>query len=320
MRRKSFAKTFALLGFIALGLAALYIFEGLGARENWGYNISRRADILVAISIVACAVGVSSIIFQTITSNRILTPGIMGLDNLYLFTQTIIIYFFSSDNSGIMSGGLDFFLTLILMLVLSIGLYLYIFKSNSGDVFFVVLTGLVFGIGFGGMSNFMQVIIDPSEFSILEGRMFASFNKINLPLMGISGLIVLFAFLWLFSDFDKFDAITLGRDSAVSLGVEYDKVVLKSLAAVSLFTCASTVLVGPVTFLGIIIASITRFIFPTYRHSVLLSGSILVGIIALVFGMLATERVLQFSVPLSVIINFVGGIYFIYLVLKVKRV
>ena len=316
MRRKSFAKTFALLGFIALGLAALYLFGGLGARENWGYNISRRSDILVAISIVAGSVGVSSIIFQTITSNRILTPGIMGLDNLYLFTQTIIIYFFSSGGSEMISGGLDFFLTLILMLALSLGLYLYIFKANSGDVFFVVLTGLVFGIAFGGM----QVIIDPSEFSILEGRMFASFNKINLPMMGVSGLIVLLAFLWLSSDFDKFDALTLGRNMAISLGVEYDKVVLKSLAAVSLFTCASTVLVGPVTFLGIIIASITRFIFPTYRHSVLLSGSILVGIIALVFGMLATERVLQFSVPLSVIINFVGGIYFIYLVLKVKRV
>ena len=320
MCKRSFAKTFTILGFFALGLASLYIFGWLGARENWGYNISRRIDILVAISIVASAVGVSSIIFQTITSNRILTPGIMGLDNLYIFTQTIIIYFFSSDNSGIMSGGLDFFLTLILMLVLSIGLYLYIFKSNSGDVFFVVLTGLVFGIGFGGMSNFMQIIIDPSEFSILEGRMFASFNKINLPLMGISGLIVFLSFLWLSSDFGNFDAITLGRDGAVSLGVEYDKVVLKSLAAVSCFTCASTVLVGPVTFLGIIIASITRFIFPTYKHSVLLWGSILVGLVALIFGMLVTERILKFSVPLSVIINFVGGIYFIYLVLRVKRV
>ena len=232
MRRKSFAKTFALLGFIALGLAALYLFGGLGAKENWGYNISRRADILVAISIVAGSVGVSSIIFQTITSNRILTPGIMGLDNLYLFTQTIIIYFFSSGGSEMISGGLDFFLTLILMLALSLGLYLYIFKANSGDVFFVVLTGLVFGIAFGGLSSFMQVIIDPSEFSILEGRMFASFNKINLPMMGVSGLIVLLAFLWLSSDFDKFDALTLGRNMAISLGVEYDKVVLKSLAAV----------------------------------------------------------------------------------------
>ena len=58
--------------------------------------------------------------------------------------------------------------------------------------------------------------------------MFASFNKINLPMMGVSGLIVLLAFLWLSSDFDKFDALTLGRNMAISLGVEYDKVVLKS--------------------------------------------------------------------------------------------
>ena len=85
-------------------------------------------------------------------------------------------------------------------------------------------------------------------------------------------------------------------------------------------TSASTALVGPVTFLGILVVSIARHIFPTFRHDILIGGSILTGLCALVFGMLATERVMQFSVPLGVIINFVGGLYFIYLMLKVKRV
>ena len=89
---------------------------------------------------------------------------------------------------------------------------------------------------------------------------------------------------------------------------------------VSILASASTVLVGPVTFLGILIVSIARFIFPTYRHIVLMPGTALVGVAALTFGMLLTERWLNFSVPLSVIINFVGGVYFIYLIMKIKRI
>lgn len=320
MRSLNLKKTFALLVALALSLCLFYLLGDLGSGEVLRYNLSRRADILFAILIVSGAVGLSSVIFQTISSNQIITPGIMGLDNLYLFTQTLIIYFFSSGEAEMMAGGRDFFLSLILMLIISMGLFFYIFKFNSGDVFFVVLTGLVFGIAFGGLSSFMQVIIDPSEFSILEGRMFASFNKINLHLMSASGLLVALTFLWLSSAFSELDALTLGRKCAISLGVNYKALVLKSLAAVAILTSASTVLVGPVTFLGILIVSIARFLFPSYRHSILVWGSILVGINILVFGMLICERILQFSVPLSVVINFAGGIYFIYLMLKLKRV
>lgn len=126
--------------------------------------------------------------------------------------------------------------------------------------------------------------------------------------------------IWLVCDLRKLDVLTLGRSTAITLGVNYKWVVLRSLMIVSILASASTVLVGPVTFLGILIVSIARFIFPTYRHIVLMPGTALVGVAALTFGMLLTERWLNFSVPLSVIINFVGGVYFIYLIMKIKRI
>ena len=311
-RRRAFP-AFLILGLLCVGLALVYVFQGM-TPETWDFNMARRIPIVIALVLVGTAVGLSSVVFQTITTNYILTPSVMGLDNLYVLLQTLVLYFVGSTQLTTMQSPLCFMGALLLMVCVSTGIFFYMFRGqNGGNIYFVVLVGMIFGITFGGLSNFMQVLIDPSEFAILEGRLFASFNRINEELLLTAGLVIAAAVIWLVCDLRKLDVLTLGRSTAITLGVNYKWVVLRSLIIVSILASASTVLVGPVTFLGILIVSIARFIFPTYRHIVLMPGTALVGVAALTFGMLLTERWLNFSVPLSVIINFVGGVYFIYL-------
>lgn len=305
----------ALLG---LAMVLLYVFTGLTA-ETWDYSLPRRIKIVAAILLVSTAIGVSSVIFQTITANHILTPGIMGLDNLYLFLQTLVVCLFGSGKLVMMNDAPSFLLTLLLMAGSSAVLFTLMFKGEGRSVYFLVLVGLVFGAAFNGLSSFMQVLIDPSEFSVLEGRMFASFNKVNVDLLGIAALVIAAAILWLLPDLRQLDVLTLGRAHAVTLGVNYRRVVLKSLIAISVLTSAATVLVGPITFLGILVVSLARFLFRTYRHGVLLPGTVAVSLAVLGFGTLVTERLLQFTAPLSVIINFIGGLYFLYLLLWAER-
>ena len=318
-RRRAFP-AFLILGLLCVGLALVYVFQGM-TPETWDFNMARRIPIVIALVLVGTAVGLSSVVFQTITTNYILTPSVMGLDNLYVLLQTLVLYFVGSTQLTTMQSPLCFMGALLLMVCVSTGIFFYMFRGqNGGNIYFVVLVGMIFGITFGGLSNFMQVLIDPSEFAILEGRLFASFNRINEELLLTAGLVIAAAVIWLVCDLRKLDVLTLGRSTAITLGVNYKWVVLRSLMIVSILASASTVLVGPVTFLGILIVSIARFIFPTYRHIVLMPGTALVGVAALTFGMLLTERWLNFSVPLSVIINFVGGVYFIYLIMKIKRI
>ena len=318
-RRRAFP-AFLILGLLCVGLALVYVFQGM-TPETWDFNMARRIPIVIALVLVGTAVGLSSVVFQTITTNYILTPSVMGLDNLYVLLQTLVLYFVGSTQLTTMQSPLCFMGALLLMVCVSTGIFFYMFRGqNGGNIYFVVLVGMIFGITFGGLSNFMQVLIDPSEFAILEGRLFASFNRINEELLLTAGLVIAAAVIWLVCDLRKLDVLTLGRSTAITLGVNYKWVVLRSLIIVSILASASTVLVGPVTFLGILIVSIARFIFPTYRHIVLMPGTALVGVAALTFGLLLTERWLNFSVPLSVIINFVGGVYFIYLIMKIKRI
>ncbi|MEP0661853.1 MAG: iron chelate uptake ABC transporter family permease subunit, partial [Roseobacter sp.] len=64
----------------------------LGARGNWDFILVFRGTKLLALVIVATAIAVATILFQTLTSNRILTPSIMGFDALYVLFQTALIF------------------------------------------------------------------------------------------------------------------------------------------------------------------------------------------------------------------------------------
>jgi len=112
------------------------------------------------------------------------------------------------------------------------------------------------------------------------------------------------------------DVIAMGRDHAVNLGVDYDRVVKRLLIVVAVLISIATALVGPITFLGLLVANVAYQLMRTYRHTLLIPAAVLISIVALVGGQLLVERVFTFSTTLSVIINLVGGVYFIYLLLK----
>lgn len=87
----------------------------------------------------------------------------------------------------------------------------------------------------------------------------------------------------------------------------------------TLFIATATALVGPISFLGLIIANLSREIFATYKHSFLIVGSVLCGVFILVFTQTVVERIFVSSIPISVFISIVGGIYFLYLLANKDR-
>ena len=274
---------------------------------------------ILAIVLTGSAIAFSTVVFQTITNNRILTPSIIGLDSLYLLIQTFIIFAFGSTHLTLMNKHVNFIISVVLMVIFALLLYHFLFKKEGQNIYFLLLIGLIFGIFFNSLSEFMQVLIDPNEFQIVQDRMFASFNNVNTDLLYISALLMLIAILY-FLKFAKYlDVLSLGKEHAINLGVEYDYVVKQLLIVIAILISIATVLVGPITFLGLLVANVAYQFLKTYRHRVIIFGAILISVIALVGGQLIVERVFTFSTTISVIINFIGGVYFIYLLLKESR-
>lgn len=307
----------ALLLFLLLTVATALLFVLPGLTEaNTAFFLPRRLKKVGAILITAYSIGYSSVTFQTITNNKILTPAVMGLDSLYLFIQTVIVFFFGSRELSMMTGPLHFSLSVGFMIGVSLLLFLTLFRREGNSVYFLILAGMVIGSLFNGLATFMQVLLDPNEFLVLQGKMFASFNNVNDSLLLISALLLLAVMVVTARDYRQLDAMSLGQDQAVSLGVPYNRMVLKTLIVTAVLISVSTALTGPVTFLGILVASLSREMLRTYRHLPRVWGAVLIGGFALLLGQLLLERVFNFNTTISVVINFVGGVYFIYLMLK----
>lgn len=288
--------------------------------ETLDYSLSKRIPKLFAIILTGASIGISTLIFQTITHNHILTPNVMGLDSLYVLIQTILVFVFTSESVLVSNKRYNFILCVLFMSFLSMILYNFLFKRGSSNILFLVLIGMIFGTLFSSLSSFMQVIIDPNEFLTLQNKLFASFNNVNSDILIISMIMIIIIIGFILKDIKYLDVISLGKEQAVNLGVDYDKLLKKFFIVVALFISVSTALVGPITFLGILVVNISRQIIKTYKHSYTLVTSILVSVFTLVFSQLLIERILDLKTPVSVVINLIGGIYFIYLLFKESKI
>lgn len=307
------------LSILILVSSALFLTMGINP-GNHEYALSKRIPKLIAIVLTGGCIGFSTIVFQTITNNRILTPSVMGIDSLYVAVQTILMFVFGSTSFLVTDKKINFFICLVFMILGSLALYKLIFKRENTNIMFVLLVGMICGTFFKSLSSFMQMVIDPNEYLVLQNKLFASFNNINVDILLVGIIMICMIVPFVYDDVKYYDVMSLGKDQSINLGLDYDKLMEKSFIIIAILIAISTSLVGPLTFLGIIVANITREMMKTYKHSYLLIVSILVSIFTLVFGQLMMERILKLTTPVSVVINMIGGIYFMYLLYKESRI
>lgn len=302
-------------------LAALSIvgFLFYNIQGSFSYAFPKRVDRVLAMVITAIAIAYATVMFQTVTRNRILTPSMIGVDSMYEVVQTVIFFFLGSASAFVVDRYLNFGTSIIVMVLFALLLYRFLFRADKYPIFLLLLAGMIIGTLLGSLVSFLQVLIDPVEYLSLQNKLFASFTNVKSELVLISAVILIACFIYGAFMMKDLDVMNLGRDNAMNLGVNYDKIVLNVLILASILLATSTALVGPITFLGLIVANLAYQFLVTYKHSVLILGASLISIIALVGGQFLVLHVFELSTTISVIINFVGGIYFIYLLLKQSK-
>ncbi|MEZ9071665.1 iron chelate uptake ABC transporter family permease subunit [Vibrio splendidus] len=307
----------AILTIASLGMAAVFVGQGL-TWDNYEFFLSLRLPKLLSIVLAAVAISASSLVFQTITNNRILTPSILGFDSLYMLVQTVLLFVFGGTSFWVIDAIANFSLSVTVMILFSFALFHFYFKSKRNNVFTLLLIGIVCGSVFSSLANFLAMLIDPNEFAVLQNVMFASFNNVKGELVYLSFIPLALSLLGLWLLAPKLDVLWLGVDNATSLGVNTKRLTQITLVIVSVMVAVSTALVGPVLFFGLITVSLARQIFKSYQHLVLIIASSLLAVVLLVSGQWFIEKVMAFETTVSVIINLVGGLYFMFLLLRTR--
>ena len=283
------------------------------------YAMKLRIPKVIAMIITAFAIGAATIIFQSVINNTIVTPCLLGMNALYTLIHTSVVFVLGSGSILFTNDNLSFLVDLVLMGIIATVVYSWLFKMTGHNVLYVLLVGTVLTSFFSSIQSTLTRVMDPNEYDTLLTSLVASFSNINSEIIIFSVIILALIGVIFRKELALLDVITLGKEQAINLGVDYDRCIRRLLLAVTLCIAVATAMVGPISFLGLIIANISRQLLKTYRHTQLIAGAALMGVIALIGGQFIVERVFVYSIPISVFITVAGGIYFLYLILKGSR-
>ncbi|MBO5691748.1 MAG: iron chelate uptake ABC transporter family permease subunit, partial [Spirochaetaceae bacterium] len=179
-----------LLIFAAVAVVAIlaYCFVGVNFSNPRLFNFAMkiRTPKVLAMIIAAVAVGGSSIVFQSIVNNTIVTPCLLGMNSLYTLIHTATVFVAGSASFLATNANLSFGVDLVLMAVVATTLYSYLFKKTGHNVLYVLLIGTVLTSFFGSIQSTMIRVMDPNEYDALLASLVASFSNVN-------GEIILFS-------------------------------------------------------------------------------------------------------------------------------
>ena len=315
-------KTRFLLGFLSVLvvlLVAMYLFiPTKNSTSVSSFILQRRLLKLLVIFIVSSAIPISTISFQTVVQNRFLTPGVLGIEALFVFIQSGLYYFESLLGLNVEQSIYIYLVTigvqiglLLLLMNVSRGMMLSNFKV-------LLLLTMAFSMLLRNASTFLQVLMDPNEFDKLQSSLYPSFQKMNAqPVMiGVAAVLLGILLILFIKMRHQLDALHLGMDGAKMLGINTKRLGKIVVVIVIIMTSLSTILVGPLQFLGFMIANLTYQLTKEYKHGVLWLFSAVLGLVIVLAAQLMVERIFFLTIPISVFIEGIGGV--LYLILLVK--
>lgn len=301
-----------------LALLAMLAFMTIGLRGNIAFVVQLRGLKLLALLQVALSIAVSTVLFQTVTANRILTPSIMGLDALYLFGQTALVFLLGGLGYASLNGGMKFGIEVLLMIALAMILLWPLLRARL-DINLMLLMGVTLGLLFRSLSALLSRLIDPNAFAVVQSASFANFNTLRADLTILGTIITVIAVALCWRARHVLDVIGLGRETAIGLGINWTRTAAGFLLLISILVAVSTALVGPVAFFGLLVAALAERLMRTQRHSLILPAAALVAVIVLVGGQTLLQHGLGGASTLGVVIEFAGGLVFLLLLVLGSR-
>ncbi|BCN86154.1 iron chelate uptake ABC transporter family permease subunit [Prescottella equi] len=278
-----------------------------------------RATSLVVIAIVVICQAMATVAFQSATNNRIITPSIMGFEALYVAVQTASVFFLGAAGVVALQGVPQFALQLTIMVVFAMLLYGWLLSGKYGNMQVMLLVGIILGGGLGSVSAFLQRLLTPSEFDVLTAKLFGSISNAEVAYLPLAVPLCLAAAGALWWRARRLNLVAMGRDVTTNLGLDHRREVMIVLFLVSVLMAVSTALIGPMTFLGFLVATLAYQFAGTHDHRYIFPVAVLTGFVILTGAYFVLKNIFYAQGAVSIIIEAVGGATFLIVILRKGR-
>lgn len=289
-----------------------------GTDGFWKIAESRITSVIV-IAVVALSHSFATVAFHTVTSNRIVTPSILGFEALYGLINTGAVFIFGAAGAAMTRGIVSYLFQVVVMVAFATLLYSWLLGSKFTNVHTMLLVGVVMGAGLASLTTFMQRMLDPNEFDILTARLMGNISNASTQYLpyAVPIVVIVAVILWLHSG--RLDTLSLGSAVATNLGLNHRRELIKVLVAVSILMAMTTSLVGPMTFLGFLVATLAYSIADTYSHRAVFPLAFLIGYVLLTGAYFVLRHIFYAQGAVTIIVELIGGLVFLIVIMRKGR-
>ena len=281
--------------------SVLDVLTGGGSSEAQ-YVVGLRIPRTVVGIVVGAALGAAGALIQAFTRNPLADPGILGVNAGAAFAVALGVAFL-----GLRDIGQFVWLSFVGALLVTVAVYLIGTAGRGGaDPIRLTLAGVALGAVFAGMTTGLA-LSDPDAFDRMRSWNAGSLLERDFDVLGpalpfiIVGLVVAVLLT------PGLNAVALGEDVARSQGANVGAIRIATIVSVTLLAGAATAVAGPISFIGLMVPHVARWLFGVDQRAVMAGSIALAPVVILLSDVLGRVLIAPAEIPVGIVSAFVGA-------------
>lgn len=296
---------------------------GQNTNESWQYIIvNYRIPKAITAILVGSGLGISGLLMQTLFRNPLAGPFVLGISSGASLGVALVIL-----GSGLLGGAFASILITKWSLVIasSLGSFLVLLavlvvSSKVRDTMAILIIGLMFGSLTAAVVSVLSYFSSAEQLQQYIFWGFGSLGNLSWNELLIFAVIYLLGLLFTVISVKSLNTFLLGENYAKSLGLNLSKSRMIIIVATSLLAGTITAFAGPIAFIGLAVPHITRQLFHTSNHKILVPAVFIFGaIIMLICDCIAQVPNSDYTLPINAITSLLGAPVVVWLLVRQRK-
>ena len=309
MKKLLFLLVILSIASVFIGVADLSLATILaGDTEAIELLLISRLPRLLAILLSGAGLSIAGLIMQQISQNRFASPSTSGTIECAMLGYVLSLVFLGHGDNLLLIFGMAITGTLLFIQ--------FIHRVQFKNAIYVPLIGIIFGNVVSSAATFVAYKYDAVQnLSAWTVANFASILQGNYELLYIALPISVISYWYA----TRLSAVGMGKDFATNIGLNYQQVLFIGIMLVSIMSASVVMIVGQLPFLGLIVPNlVTQFYGDNLRNNIPLTA-IIGAILILLCDVVGRVIIFPYEIPISMIISILGGVVFIFFIVKGKQ-
>lgn len=309
---------FAALSFGAAETSLQDVFNSFLLSNDASFNTRIIFELRMPRTLLAFLAGsglaIAGLILQTVTRNPLADPYLFGISSGASF-GVVLLMALAGISAGFMLSAAALLGSLLAMslLILIAG------RQQSAQVESMLLAGVALSFLFSAFTSLLLYWSDPQAVAAILFWTLGSFSRAQWATLWLPLLVITLCTFVMLSFRRQLNAMLLGDESAITLGVRVQRVRILMLVLSSLITAVLVAMCGGIGFVGLMVPHIVRFFISQGTIAGLLVTSLVGGTFMVWVDVLSRSLLKNQELPVGVITAAIGSVFFLSLLFFRKR-